>query len=97
MSRVLNLTPAILRAIIAEEKKKVSKQMAKKKLSGKPGDVSAAAKQTREVQASEMASTLANEIDHYKQVQAESAEIANRLSELNEIRQQLRARIIEQL
>jgi len=96
MSKVLNLTPAILRSIIAEEKKKIAKRNGNRP-SGKVDDVSKVAKQTREVQASEMAKTLANEIDHYKQVQVESAEIANRLSELNEIRQQLRARIIDQL
>lgn len=97
MSRVVNLTPEILRAIINEEKQAATKKSKRAKISGKPQDVSKAAKQTREVQASEMAHTLAKEVQHYKELQNEAARLAQRLSEINEARQQIRSHILEQL
>jgi len=96
MSRVVNLTPDILRRIINEEKKKILKSRAKKP-SGKAQDVEKVAKQTREVEAKDMAHTLAKEVQHYKNLQKEAAELAQQLSEVNEARQEIRSRILEQL
>lgn len=98
MSNIVNLTPAILRRIISEEKKKLSKRArVLKKPSGTPQEVEKVAKQTREVEAKDMAHTLAKEVSHYKDLQNEAARLAVELSEINEARQQIRARILEQL
>ena len=98
MSNIVNLTPAILRRIISEEKKKLSKRArVLKKPSGAPQEVEKVAKQTREVEAKDMAHTLAKEVSHYKDLQNEAARLAVELSEINEARQQIRARILEQL
>lgn len=96
MSRVVNLTPDVLRRIIAEEKKKILKSR-KSAPSGKAEDVKKVAKQTREVEAKDMAHTLAKEVQHYKELQKEAAELVQRLSEVNEARQEIRAHILEQL
>lgn len=98
MSNIVNLTPAILRRIISEEKKKLSKRArVLKKPSGTSQEVEKVAKQTREVEAKDMAHTLAKEVSHYKDLQNEAARLAVELSEINEARQQIRARILEQL
>ena len=98
MSNIVNLTPAILRRIISEEKKKLSKRArVLKKPSGTPQEVEKVAKQTREVEAKDRAHTLAKEVSHYKDLQNEAARLAVELSEINEARQQIRARILEQL
>jgi len=99
MSRVVNLTPAVLRRIIAEEKQKIMEAKSKKspKISGKPKDLAKVAKETQEVEAKDMAHTLANEVEHYKKLQNEAARLAKRLSEINEARQEIRAHILEQL
>jgi len=98
MSNIVNLTPAILRKIISEEKKKLAKRArVLKKPSGASQAVEKVAKQTREVEAKDMAHTLAKEVSHYKELQNEAARLAVELSEINEARQQIRARILEQL
>ena len=99
MSKIVNLTPEILHRIINEEKKKLKKSPARaaKKPSGKPEDVSKVAKQTKEVDAKDMAHTLANEVEHYKELQHEAARLAMKLSEINEAKQQIRSHILEQL
>lgn len=93
MSKIVNLTPDILRQIIREEKQKLAKQ----KMTGKPRSVKDAAKETKEVEASEMADTLAHKMEHYKNLQREAADLARRLSEINEARQEIRAEILENL
>jgi uncharacterized coiled-coil DUF342 family protein len=106
MSKVVNLTPALLRRIIAEEKQKLVNEAKKNKKpkshrkgmpSGKVTDVSKVAKDTKEVQASEMASTIADKVDHMKKLQKEGAEHAQRLSEINEEVQKIRREIIENI
>jgi len=100
MSRIVNLTPEILRRIINEEKQKIRKQKIRSRRaapSGEIEDVSKVAKQTREVAAKDMANTLAMEVQHYKDLQREVVELTRRLSELNEARQEIRAHILEQL
>lgn len=94
MSRVVNLTPDVLRRIIAEEKKKLVKRA---KLTGKQRELEKVAKETQEVEAKDMAHTLAKEVQHYKQMQETAARLARKLSEINEARQELRAHILEQL
>lgn len=104
MSKVVNLTPALLRRIILEEKKKLAERKKSKKPagrkgmpSGKPAEVSKVAKGTKEVQASELANTIASKVDHMKNLQKESAELAQQLSEINEAVQKLRREIIENI
>ncbi len=106
MSKVVNLTPALLRRIISEERQKLVNEAKKAKKakaprkgmpSGKPADVSKVAKGTKEVEASEMASTIASKVDHMKNLQKEGAEIAQRLSEINEAVQMIRREIIENI
>lgn len=90
MSKVVNLTPAILRRIINEEKKKLAK-----KLQSADPTLEKEAKKTRVVGPDEMADTLAKKVEHYKELQAEAAALAKRLSKINESRQQLRGEILE--
>jgi len=101
MSKVVNLTPALLRRIILEEKKKLSKSKKpagrKGMPSGKPEDVTKVAKGTKEVDASELANTIASKVDHMKHLQKESAELAQKLSEINEAVQAIRREIIENI
>jgi hypothetical protein len=102
MSKIVNLTPALLRRIILEERKKLSKP---KKLaprrkgmpSGKPDDLSKVAKSTKEVGPSELANTIAAKVDHMKNLQKEGASLAQQLSEVNEAVQLLRREIIENI
>lgn len=96
MSRIVNLTPDVLRRMISEEKKKILKSR-KAAPSGRIEDVTKVAKQTKEVEAKDMAHTLAKDVQHYKDLQKEAAELAQRLSEINEARQEIRAHILEQL
>lgn len=96
MSKVVNLTPDVLRRIIAEEKQKILKSR-RSAPSGKVQDVKTAANQTKEVEAKDMAHTLAKEVQHYKELQKEAARLAKKLSEINEARQEIRAHILEQL
>jgi CRISPR/Cas system-associated protein Csm6 len=94
MSKIVNLTPQILRAIIAEEKKKIAKKVRTKKA---PDDLEKVAHQTREVEAKDMAHTLVKDVNHYKELQKEATRLAARLSEVNEARQEIRQHILEQL
>jgi hypothetical protein len=94
MSKIVNLTPQILRAIIAEEKKKIAKKVRAKKA---PDDLEKVASQTKEVEAKDMAHTLVKDVNHYKELQKEAARLAARLSEVNEARQEIRQHILEQL
>lgn len=96
MSRVINLTPQILRQIIAEEKKKIAKKKAAKGAS-KQQELEKVARQTKEVEAKDMAHTLVKDVNHYKDLQKEAARLARRLSEVNEARQEIRDQILEQL
>lgn len=102
MSKVINLTPALLRRIILEEKKKLSKPKKpaprrKGMPSGKSGEISKVAKATKEVGPSELANTIASKVDHMKNLQKESADLAQQLSEINEAVQLLRREIIENI
>jgi transposase len=97
---IINLTPAILRKIINEERQRIQeKKQSKKKnrLPGTPKSLKDAAKQTKEVGPTELAHTIAAEVDHYKALQAEAARLAKQLSEINEARQEIRAQILEKL
>ena len=94
MSKIVNLTPQILRAIIAEEKTKIAKKVRAKKA---PDDLEKVAHQTREVEAKDMAHTLVKDVNHYKELQKEATRLAARLSEVNEARQEIRKHILEQL
>jgi len=95
MSRVINLTPQILRQIIAEEKKKIAKKKAAKHAPKQ--DLEKVAKQTKEVEAKDMAHTLVKDVNHYKELQREAAKLARRLSDINEARQEIREQILDQL
>ena len=96
MSRVINLTPQLLRQIIAEEKKKIAKKRVAKG-APKQQDLEKVARQTKEVEAKDMAHTLVKDVNHYKELQKEAAKRARRLSEVNEARQEIRDQILEQL
>lgn len=95
MSKVINLTPQILRQIIAEEKKKIAKKKMVK--SAPKQELEKVARQTKEVEAKDMAHTLVKDVNHYKDLQREAARLARRLSEVNEARQEVRDQILEQL
>lgn len=98
MSKVINLTPQILRQIIAEEKKKIAKKGKARKSDPKPQqDLEKTARQTKEVEAKDMAHTLVKDVNHYKDLQKEAARLARRLSEINEARQEVREQILDQL
>lgn len=99
---IINLTPALLRRIINEERQRIQEKRARaskksKRLSGVPDDLKKTAKQTKQVDAKDMAHTIAAEVNHYKALQAEAARLAKQLSEINEARQEIRAQILEKL
>ena len=103
---IINLPPALLRRIINEERQIIQEKQARakrkarangKRLSGVPDDLKKTAKQTKEVDAKDMAHTIAAEVNHYKALQAEAARLAKKLSEINEARQEIRAQILEKL
>lgn len=103
---VINLTPALLRRIINEEKQILDEKRARAKKkaraackspSGIPADISKTAKQTREVPAKDLASTVPEAVAHYKKLKETAARLAQQLSEINEASQELRAQILEQL
>jgi hypothetical protein len=97
MSKIVNLTPAILRRIISEEKARlrVEAKSKKAKTTGAPKDLSKV--QAREVGPSELADTIADKVEHYKNLKTEAAKLARRLSKLNEARQALREEILEDI
>jgi hypothetical protein len=104
MSKIVNLTPAVLRRIIMEEKAQVMKERrASRKSKPKstthdmPADMKDAVKKTREVGPSELAGTLAKKVKHYENLQREAADLVRRLSEINEARQELRSDILEEI
>jgi ABC-type phosphate transport system auxiliary subunit len=88
MSKVVKLTPSILRQIVLEEKAR---------LSGKPVQTAKVAKETEEVAADDLAHSLAKEIDHYKGLREEAERLAQRLSKINEASQRLRSKILRKL
>jgi len=103
---IINLTPALLRRIINEERQIIQEKrvraMKKAKSSGKrpsgmPNDLKKVAKQTKEVEAKNMAHTIASEVNHYKALKEEAARLAQQLSEINEASQEIRAQILEKL
>ena len=99
---IINLTPALLRRIINEERQRIQEKRARaskksKRPSGVPDDLKKTAKQTKQVDAKDMAHTIAAEVNHYKALQAEAARLAKQLSEINEERQEIRAQILEKL
>jgi hypothetical protein len=103
---IINLTPALLRRIINEERQIIQEKRARakkkaksggKRPSGNPEDLKKVAKQTKQVDAKDMAHTIAAEVNHYKALQAEAARLAQQLSEINEARQEIRAQILEKL
>lgn len=102
MSKIVNLTPAVLRRIIMEEKARVVKEKrasrkSKSAAHDMPADMKDAVKKTREVGPSELAGTLVKKVKHYENLQREAANLARRLSEINEARQELRADILEEI
>lgn len=106
MSNTVNLTPALLRRIINEERQIIQEKRARAKRkakpggkspSGVPGDVNKVAKQTREIPANELANTVPAAVAHYKKLKEAAARLAQQLSEINEASQELRAQILEQL
>jgi len=103
---IINLTPALLRRIINEERQIIQEKRARaktkarangKRPSGMPDDLKKTAKQTKEVEAKDMAHTIASEVNHYKALQKEAARLAQQLSEINEASQEIRAQILEKL
>jgi len=98
MSKIINLTPGILRRIISEEKAKIlaeAKKNKKAKTADAPDDLSNV--NAREVGPSEMADTIADKVDHYKHLKNEAIKIARQLSKINEARQALRKEILEEI
>jgi hypothetical protein len=103
---IINLTPALLRRIINEERQIIQEKRARakrkaqangKRPSGMPDDLKKTAKQTKEVEAKDMAHTIASEVNHYKALKEEAARLARQLSEINEASQEIRAQILEKL
>ena len=106
MSKIVNLTPAVLRRIIMEEKAQVmkerrasrkSKSKSKSTAHDMPADMKDAVKKTLEVGPSELAGTLAKKVKHYENLKREAANLVRRLSEINEARQELRSDILEEI
>lgn len=97
MSKALKLTPAILKKIILEEKKKLDEAAAegafaadKKKYEK---DVLKAVKETDEVEASEYAQTLEQEIDYQAALKIKEDKCRDALKKIREAKQKSLERI----
>ena len=97
MSRLVNLTPALLRKIVLEEKAKIVRENAKYSdpiMSGKddPADVD-----VPEVDAEDFADTLANKIDYIKALKIKEARLARSLRRIQEEKRRVRNTVIKSL
>lgn len=97
MSRLVNLTPALLRKIVLEEKAKMIRETAKSSdpiMSGKddPADIEAA-----EVDADGFANTLAQQIDYMKALKIKEKKLTESLRKIQEEKRRVRNRVVKRL
>jgi len=97
MSRLVNLTPALLRKIVLEEKARMLRETAASSdpiMSGKddPADIDAT-----EVDADGFADTLAQHIDHMKALKIKEARLTARLRRIQEEKRRVRNRVVKRL
>ncbi len=78
MSSTKQLTPALLKRIIAEEKSKLKVD-------------------TQEVQAKDLASSLANHVDYLKALKIREAKLRKKLSKVINERKRIKAQLIKAL
>ncbi|MAG25299.1 hypothetical protein CMI47_06935 [Candidatus Pacearchaeota archaeon] len=87
MSTIKKLTPALLKSLVLDEKRKLAE-------SGLPG---AAADDTKEVDADSLASTLSNKIDHAKKLGLAEARLTKNLKRVRRIRDAIKSQILKEL
>jgi len=86
------LTDAVLRRLIAEEKRRLVETL---ELQLKePAQV---AKRTKEIKADGFQNTLEDKIDHYKAMKIHEAELLKQYMKLREARARLKARLLKEI
>ena len=83
-SKVITLTPKILKQMINEEM-------------GKMKSVEKVAKEVPEVDAADYAETIAKDIDYIKALKIQEERLINKLNKVNEAKSKLRIRILKKL
>lgn len=97
MSRLVNLTPALLRKIVLEEKARMLRETASSSdpiVSGKddPSDISA-----EEIDADGFADTLAQQIDYMKALKIKEHKLTESLRKIQEEKRRVRNRVVKRL
>jgi len=98
--RIVTLTPALLRRIVLEEKNKIIAEAKKKKKKLKETDAPLAT--AEEVEASDLANSLANKKEHgpsearerYNQLTLQERKIAKILDQIRESKRVIRSRLV---
>lgn len=97
MSRLVNLTPALLRKIVLEEKARMIRETAASSdpiMSGKddPSDIEAT-----EVDADGFADTIAQQIDYMKALKIKEKKLTESLRKIQEEKRRVRNRVVKRL
>jgi hypothetical protein len=92
MARTTKLTPALLRRLVLQEKKKMMEVLE----TGEEDSVKAADK-TSEVPADKLADSLEQDIDWMKALKIKEGKLKKRLKKVYEVKKHIRGRIIKKL
>tara|TARA_Y100000310_G_scaffold321260_1_gene378647 strand:+ start:92 stop:370 length:279 start_codon:yes stop_codon:yes gene_type:complete len=92
MPKVKKLTPTLLKKMVLREKRRIQEVL-------ETGEESTekAAKKTEEVDADELADSLANDIDYLKALKISEARLRRKLRKVNETRKKLRRKVVRSL
>ena len=95
MSRLVNLTPALLRKIVLEEKAKLMRESTSDPIAS--GKEHASDLTVPEVDADDFADTLEKQIDYMKALKIHEARLTAKLKRIQEAKRRMRARVNKQL
>ena len=92
MPKVKKLTPSLLKKLVLQEKHRIMEV-----LETGEEDSEKLAKKTEEVDADELADSLANDIDYLKALKISEARLRRKLRKVNEARKKLRKKVVRSL
>ena len=92
MPKVKKLTPALLKKMVLREKRRIQEV-----LETGEEDTEKAAKKTEEVDADELADSLANDVDYLKVLKIKETRLRKKLNKVNEIKKKIKKRIVRSL
>ena len=88
-----NVTSKLLKNIILQELSNLHEA----ELSGEVEDIEKVAKSTEEVEASELASALEQQVDFMKALNIKEAKLVKKLRQINEAKNKLRSKILKNI